>query len=98
MPIYEYRCQSCGYDMEALQKLSDGPLRDCPECQEPELVKLVSAAGFRLKGTGWYATDFKNGSKRKGEDKTKSDDKAKSDSKQKGSSSHSCGSGACGCG
>ena len=98
MPIYEYRCQSCGYDMEALQKISDDPLRDCPDCQEPELVKLVSAAGFRLKGTGWYATDFKNGSKPKSDDKTKSDDKAKSDSKPKANSSHSCGSGACGCG
>ncbi len=63
MPIYEYQCESCGHDLEVLQKISDDPLRDCPECRQPALRKLVSAAGFRLKGTGWYATDFKNGSK-----------------------------------
>ncbi len=60
MPIYEYRCDGCGHDLEVLQKISDAPLRDCPECRQPTLRKLVSAAGFRLKGTGWYATDFKN--------------------------------------
>ena len=63
MPIYEYRCENCGHDMEVLQRISDPPRRDCPECKEPALRKLVSAAAFRLKGTGWYATDFKNGSK-----------------------------------
>lgn len=59
MPIYEYQCQACGHELEALQKLSDEPLRDCPSCKTPQLQKRVSAAGFRLKGTGWYETDFK---------------------------------------
>ncbi|HEX4986275.1 MAG TPA: zinc ribbon domain-containing protein [Burkholderiales bacterium] len=61
MPIYEYQCSSCGRKTEVLQKLSDAPLRDCPACGEPALTKLVSAAGFQLKGSGWYATDFKGG-------------------------------------
>lgn len=64
MPIYEYRCQSCGHDLEKLQRLSDEPLVDCPECGKPDLKKLISAAGFRLKGGGWYETDFKSGNKR----------------------------------
>ena len=64
MPIYEYECVSCGHKLEAIQKLSDAPLTDCPECEESQLKKLVSAAGFRLKGGGWYETDFKSGSKK----------------------------------
>jgi putative FmdB family regulatory protein len=60
MPIYEYRCGVCGHQLEALQKLSDSPLTDCPACGKAHLSKLVSAAGFQLKGSGWYATDFKN--------------------------------------
>ena len=63
MPIYEYRCAACGHELEALQKLADSPLTDCPSCGQSRLSKLVSAAGFRLKGSGWYATDFKNRSK-----------------------------------
>lgn len=59
MPIYEYQCQDCGHQKEALQKLSDGPLVDCPACGQPRLKKKISAAGFRLKGGGWYETDFK---------------------------------------
>ena len=62
MPIYEYRCTSCGHELEALQKFSDAPLADCPACNTDSLTKLVSAAGFQLKGSGWYATDFKGGS------------------------------------
>lgn len=62
MPIYEYRCSSCGHELEALQKFSDAPLTACPACSKDSLVKLVSAAGFQLKGTGWYATDFKGAS------------------------------------
>jgi putative FmdB family regulatory protein len=61
MPIYEYRCSSCGHELEALQKLSDPPLVACPSCRTDALVKQVSAAGFQLKGSGWYATDFKKG-------------------------------------
>lgn len=64
MPIYEYRCAECGHEMEKLQKISDAPLTDCPACGKPGLQKLVSAAGFRLKGGGWYETDFKQGNKR----------------------------------
>jgi putative FmdB family regulatory protein len=64
MPIYEYRCAACGHALEALQKLSDAPLQDCPACKAPQLQKQISAAGFRLKGGGWYETDFKSGSKK----------------------------------
>ncbi len=60
MPIYEYQCQDCGHELEKLQRMSDAPLTDCPACNQATLMKKVSAAGFRLKGTGWYATDFKN--------------------------------------
>lgn len=69
MPIYEYKCKSCEHKFDKIQKISDDPLRDCPDCGEPELVKLISAAGFRLKGTGWYETDFKNSSS-KAKDRT----------------------------
>jgi putative FmdB family regulatory protein len=60
MPIYAYRCEGCGFQKDALQKLSDPPLVDCPECGQPKLAKQLTAAGFALKGTGWYATDFKD--------------------------------------
>lgn len=59
MPIYEYRCSSCSHEFESLQKFSDAPLTACPSCHAAALVKLLSAAGFQLKGSGWYATDFK---------------------------------------
>lgn len=64
MPIYEYRCEACGCDLEKLQRINDEPLVDCPECGKPELRRLVSAAGFRLKGGGWYETDFKKDGKK----------------------------------
>lgn len=64
MPIYEYQCQSCGRELEVIQKLSDAPLQDCPECGKPTLTKKVTAAAFRLKGGGWYETDFKTGNKK----------------------------------
>ena len=64
MPFYEYRCEACGHELEALQKVSDDPLSDCPACGRPTLKKLISAAGFRLKGGGWYETDFKGGKKK----------------------------------
>jgi len=64
MPIYEYQCTECEYKMEALRKISDEPLLDCPACGKPALKKLVSAASFRLKGSGWYETDFKTGNKK----------------------------------
>ena len=65
MPIYEYRCEKCGHELEAMQKMADAPLSDCPECQEPALKKLISAAGFRLSGGGWYETDFKSDNEQK---------------------------------
>ncbi len=64
MPIYEYQCQSCDHKLEVMQKMSDEPLKECPECGKPELKKLISAAGFRLSGSGWYETDFKSGNKK----------------------------------
>lgn len=60
MPIYEYQCTLCGHHLEAFQTMSDAALTDCPSCHQAALQKLVSAAGFQLKGTGWYATDFRN--------------------------------------
>mgnify|MGYP000527031495 CR=1 FL=1 len=64
MPIYEYTCKSCGFEKDVLQKLSDEPLTNCPECEEDTFVKRISAAGFRLAGSGWYETDFKTGKKK----------------------------------
>ncbi len=63
MPIYEYRCTACRHELEAIQKFADAPLVTCPQCGQPALTKLVSAAGFQLKGSGWYQTDFRGGSK-----------------------------------
>ena len=96
MPIYEYRCAECGYEMDKLQKISDPPLTDCPACGKPGLQKLVSAAGFRLKGGGWYETDFKSGKKKnvvKPDSKPKSGDgKAKAEKKTKPGSKSSSAS------
>lgn len=60
MPIYEYRCSACGFEKEYLQKLSDAPISQCEQCGQSTMTKLVSAAGFQLKGSGWYVTDFRN--------------------------------------
>lgn len=65
MPIYEYQCQACKHQLEQIQKISDPPLTDCPECKEPALKKKISAAAFRLSGSGWYETDFKKGGNKK---------------------------------
>jgi putative FmdB family regulatory protein len=81
MPIYEYKCTSCGHKKEVLQKLSDAPLTECPACGRATLSKLISAAGFQLKGSGWYATDFKGGSKSAKPGEEKGDSKAKDESK-----------------
>lgn len=85
MPIYEYICRNCGYEIEKLQKISDPAPQDCPGCDNPDMVKKVSAAAFRLKGGGWYETDFKSDNKKNlaGEgtkSKDKSDSAASSDS------------------
>ena len=88
MPIYENECQACGYRHEALQKVSDDPLTECPSCHKNELKKLVSAAGFRLSGSGWYETDFKSSNKKnlsqKDSEKTKKEsNKSKNDTSSK---------------
>jgi putative FmdB family regulatory protein len=62
MPIYAYRCQECGFSKDVLQKVSDAPLTDCLSCGKPAFRKQLTAAGFQLKGTGWYVTDFRGGS------------------------------------
>lgn len=61
MPIYAYKCDACGHTFDALQKVSDAPLTECPHCGQPALNKQLTAAGFQLKGSGWYVTDFKGG-------------------------------------
>ena len=85
VPIYEYECQACGNLHEALQKMSAEPLVDCPECNKPELKKKISAAGFRLKGSGWYETDFKG----------KSKSGAVKSEPTKSAKGHSCSGGGC---
>jgi putative FmdB family regulatory protein len=85
MPIYEYRCDACGHELEKLQRMSESPLTECPACGKPTLRRLISAAGFRLKGSGWYETDFKKDNKRNvvesakdtGEKSSKRDDTSK---------------------
>jgi len=64
VPIYEYACKQCDHSLDALQKIADTPLVDCPECGKPELKRLLSAPRFRLKGQGWYETDFKKDNQR----------------------------------
>jgi putative FmdB family regulatory protein len=90
MPIYEYECVGCGHRLEAIQKMSDPELKDCPACGQATLKKLISAAGFQLKGTGWYATDFKGG----GQKKEKQSDPDTTPPKKKAGG---CGGGTCGC-
>ncbi len=81
MPIYEYRCIACGQTSEFLQKVSDKPKKDCPECGKLELVKIISNTSFQLKGTGWYVTDFRDNDKKKsGETKKNTPKEQKKDS------------------
>ena len=79
MPFYEYRCDACGHELEQMQKISDAPLTDCPACGQPALRKLISAAGFRLKGGGWYETDFKKDKKKNLHDSGEKKESAKSE-------------------
>jgi len=112
MPIYEYKCDECGHLLEAIQKVNDAPLKECPACSRAALRRLISAGGFQLKGSGWYATDFKNKARKDSKpDQGKGDqakqDQGKKDQADKSSSesgdttppkkAHSCGGGACGC-
>lgn len=92
MPIYEYRCAECGFQHEYLQRMSDAPLTDCPECGKRTFTKLMSAAGFQLKGGGWYVTDFKNtGTQSKKEPEKTSEGSKSTESKAEAA----CGTGAC---
>lgn len=100
MPIYEYQCCNCDHRLEALQKMSDAPLIECPSCHEEALKKLVSAAGFRLKGGGWYETDFKQHGRKQlaesdsrgSESSTGTDNKSsKADAKTDGKASNGAG-------
>ena len=85
MPIYEYRCDDCGFQKEYLQKVSDATLTDCPECGKATFKKMLTVAGFQLRGKGWYATDFKGTGKAS----------AKSEGEGKTSAAPACGAGAC---
>ena len=102
MPIYEYRCGKCGFQKEYLQRLNEAPLTKSPECGKRAFNKMVTAAGFQLKGTGWYATDFKNSGSGKSKPKEKSAEGAGKESaskdgaaKESPKSEPACGAGAC---
>ena len=98
MPIYEYRCAACGHQQEFLQKVSDAPLTTCTACGKPEFSKMLTAAGFQLKGSGWYATDFKSKASTTTPAKSEGDKPAgPSETKSEGGSGggHACGSGGC---
>jgi putative FmdB family regulatory protein len=92
VPIYEYQCDACGHALEALQKISDAPLKTCPECNRDALRKKVSAAAFRLKGTGWYETDFKKKQPSKQTADTGAADSGKTDSTKETASGDNGGS------
>jgi putative FmdB family regulatory protein len=105
MPIYDYRCTSCGFEKEYLQKVSDPVMTVCPQCGKDSFVKKLTAAGFQLKGSGWYATDFRNGSSSskpaaadaKGDAKSDTKTDSGGDSKPDSTpSAHACGAGGCG--
>ncbi len=79
MPIYAYKCAECSHELDVIRKVSDAPLTDCPNCGRPALVKQITAAGFHLKGAGWYVTDFRDGGTGKKKDAEKPDEKARTD-------------------
>ena len=91
MPIYEYQCSDCGHALEALQKLSDEPLKHCPACEKDSLKKKISAPGFRLSGSGWYETDFKSKNQKNLAKGDSSDGGGKKSDKAKSESSKSSG-------
>jgi putative FmdB family regulatory protein len=96
MPIYEYQCDACGHQLEVMQKITEDPLKTCPDCNVDSLQKLVSKVGFRLKGTGWYETDFKDKPKDKPKDKDDSKTDASGDGKKKTAGKDSSSSGTTG--
>ncbi|GAA5787381.1 hypothetical protein GCM10007860_30760 [Chitiniphilus shinanonensis] len=89
MPIYAYRCTACGFEDEHIQKMADSPLTECPSCHAASYAKKLTAAGFQLKGSGWYATDFKGGAS--------SGASSASESTGASSAGGACGTGTCGC-
>lgn len=103
MPIYEYRCSSCGHQQEFLQKLSDVPLTVCTKCNQPSFSKMLTAAGFQLKGSGWYATDFKSkapaatakADAAKPQEKQDTQDKKGGEGKAAAATAGGCGAGGC---
>ena len=96
MPIYEYRCSDCGYQNEYLQKASEPPMAVCPTCGHESFRKLLSSAGFQLKGSGWYATDFRNsGGKPAKPEAAKPEAKPDPKPDSKGETAPACGQGAC---
>jgi len=97
MPIYEYRCDHCAHQTEFLQKVSDDPMKTCPECGSSRFSRLISAAGFQLKGSGWYVTDFKNGSQPAAKSGDKPDAKPKEESTANNDSKAAGCAGACAC-
>jgi putative FmdB family regulatory protein len=97
MPIYEYRCESCGHQQEFLQKVGDAPMTVCTQCGKPTFSKMLSAAGFQLKGSGWYATDFKNSGSKPAAKADAPKAEAKSGEGEKKASPGGCGGGGCAC-
>ena len=98
MPIYEYRCTDCGFQEEFLQKVSEPPMTVCPSCGAASFRKLLSAAGFQLKGSGWYATDFKNrgaAAKADAKSEAKAESKPEAKPEAKPESAPACGQGGC---
>jgi putative FmdB family regulatory protein len=95
MPIYEYACEACGHQTEIMHRVSDPPATECPACHASALVKQVSAAGFRLKGGGWYETDFKSSGKKNLVGDSAAADSPSPDAGE--AKSHSCAAGGCGC-
>ncbi|MGL5742345.1 MAG: FmdB family zinc ribbon protein [Legionella sp.] len=89
MPIYEYQCTSCQHHFDLMQKISDEPVKQCPVCYKNTVIKLISAAGFQLKGNGWYATDFKNKNSKPQDTTPKNEDKVKTDKPNESHSSTS---------
>ena len=88
MPTYEYQCTACGHEVDYFQKITDEPLKECPVCHQASLQKLVSAAGFQLKGSGWYATDYRPKIAKEG-DKKETDQKESKDTKKEGETTSS---------
>ena len=93
MPIYAYRCSNCGHEEDVLQKMSDAPLSQCPACGQATYVKQVTAAGFQLKGSGWYVTDFRDGGKKSAGTDKAADAKPATDTVKTADSSQSASTG-----